>query len=86
MQRCAAHRLQIVMLPADPHTLLAGGGAIVVPCLQSEERILELVHPGVGKQQSGIVTWDQGTALHHAVAPVSEVVEKSFANVGRGLH
>jgi hypothetical protein len=50
-----AHLLEIVMLAPGAHTLLAGGGASVIPLFLSQEDAFELHHAGVGEQQRGVV-------------------------------
>ena len=46
----SANRFQVVVLAADPHTLLTGDGTIVTALVKAQKDFLELVHPGVGKQ------------------------------------
>ena len=60
-------------------------GAPVVAPLGAEEGALELVHPGVGEEQRGVVLGDQRRAGHDAVAVTLEIVEKALANLS-GRH
>jgi hypothetical protein len=53
------HLLEVVVLAAGAHALLAGGRAHIVPPLLAEEGALELHHARVGEQQRGIVGRDQ---------------------------
>ncbi len=52
--------LQVVVLPPCPDALLGGHRPPVPPVLQTEEGVLELHHPGIGKQERRIVLRDQG--------------------------
>ena len=74
------HLLQIVVLAGDPEALLGRAGAPVAPLLPSQEDLLELVHPGVGEQERGIVGGNQGRARHHLVPPVLEKAEECPAD------
>ena len=53
------HVFQIVMLASGPDTLLRARGAGILAFLQAQEDVLELVHAGIGKQQSRIVRRNQ---------------------------
>ena len=53
--RRIAHVFQIIVLAAGTHAFLGTGRSCIVALLAAEEKILELVHPRVGKQQSGII-------------------------------
>ena len=76
-----ADRFQVVVLSAHAHALLAGRRADVVALLESEEHVLELVHPGIGEEQGGIVFRDEGAALHPLVAVVFEITKKVFSDL-----
>ena len=71
MPRGVAHLLEVVVLAAGPHALLAGGGPRVVAVLLAQEGALELHHPGVGEQQRGIVRGDQRGRLGTSRCPRS---------------
>src|SRR5687768_14561803 len=75
MPRREAHFLQVVMLPARPHALLAGDGARVGTLLQAEKSVLELVHPRVGEEQRGVAVGDERGAGHVGVALLLEEVD-----------
>ena len=75
---------EIVVLAAGADAFLAGGGALVVALLEAEEDILELVHPGVGEEQRGIVRRDERGAAHDAVAALFEEFQKCFADFVAG--
>ena len=51
--------LQVVVLTAGAHAFLAGGGAVVIALFQAQEDVLELVHPGIGEKQRGVVRRDE---------------------------
>ena len=69
---------EIVVLAAGADAFLAGGGAVVVALLEAEENVLELIHPGVGEEQRGIVRGDERGAAHDAVAALLEEAQKCF--------
>ena len=50
--------VQIVVLAAGPDALLTGGGATVIYFSLTGEHVFELVHPGIGEKDSGIVKRD----------------------------
>ena len=77
--------VQIVVLAAHPHAFLAGGCALVIPLFQPQKNVLELIHPGVGKEQGRVVSRNQGTALDNAMALFPEEFQKGAADF-RGCH
>ena len=79
--------LEVVVLPAGPHTLLAGDRPGVVAAFQTLKHALELHHPGVGEEQGGVIGGDQQRARHLAVGARCslEVVDELAADVS-GLH
>ena len=78
------HLFQVVVLARNAHALLRVRRARVLARSQAQEYILELVHPGVGEQQSRIVDRDQGRAGHDRVPALTKKVEKTGANLGAG--
>ena len=68
-----AHLFQVVVFAAYPEALLGVGHAGVFRDAHPQEILLEGVHPGVDKQQGGIVFDHQGGRRHD---PVSAVFEK----------
>ena len=77
--------VKVVVLAADAHAFLRGRGAVVVALLAAEEHVLELVHPGVGEQQGGVIARQQGAAGDHAVAVLLEVFQERGAYFA-GMH
>ena len=75
--------LQVVVLAADPHAFLRGGGAPILAALGAQENILELVHSRVGEQQGRVVPGDEGGAGHDAVPALAEIIEEALSNLGR---
>jgi hypothetical protein len=65
---------------AGTNAFLAGGGGFVVALFEAEENVLELVHPGVGEKQRGIVGRDERRTAHDAVAALFEKFQKCFAD------
>ncbi len=75
---------QIVVLAARAHAFLAGSGRLVVALLEAEENVLELVHPGVGEEQRGIIRRDERRAAHDAMAALLEKSQKCLADFVAG--
>ncbi|STP44059.1 Uncharacterised protein [Escherichia coli] len=46
---------QVVVFTTRTHAALGSGSAGIITLVEPKEHILELVHPGVGKQQSWVV-------------------------------
>ena len=66
--------LQVIMFTGNPHDLLGVGSPRVLPFLQAQEDVLELIHPSVGEQQRGIIARHQRRAGHYGVPLVGEKV------------
>src|SRR4029453_6604769 len=77
----AAHLLEVVVLPRDPHALLRGAGFAVRPGLPSEENVLELVHSSVGEEEGRVVRGHEGGAGHHLVPAFLEEAEEGAAHL-----
>ena len=71
---------QVVVLAAGAHAFLRRRGARVVALLEAQENILELVHPGVGEQQRGVVRSGPATNCARCDGRASA---KNFRNVLR---
>jgi hypothetical protein len=71
---------EVVVFSPGAHAFLAGGGALIVALLETEEDVLELIHPGVGEEQRGIIGGDQRRAAHGAVAALLKKFQKCFAD------
>ena len=77
--------LQIVVLTPGAHAALGGSGAGIITLIKAKEHILELVHPGVGKQQSRIVVRHQGAAGNNLMSFTVEKVEKRLTDLSGAL-
>ena len=84
MARRRSDVLEVVVLAADAHALLAARRALVVALFLAEEHVLELVHPGVGEQQRRIVVRDERRAGHDTMAVPLEILQKRRANLSPG--
>ena len=71
---------KVVVLAAGADALLRSGGARVVALLRAKEKVLELVHAGVGEQQRGIVGRHQRRRVHAAVPLRLKKAQKQLAN------
>ena len=76
-----AHVVEVIVLAAGPNALLAGYSAGVGPGLTAKKDILELVHPGVDEQQSGILVWNQGRTFHNGMTAVFEEFEEAATDL-----
>ena len=76
--------LKVVVLPASADAFLARCGRSVVALLEAKENVLELVHPGVGEEQRGIVRGDERRAAHDAMAALLKKSQKCLADVVAG--
>src|SRR5688572_19926392 len=76
--------LEVVVLAADPHALLAAGGALVLALFLPEEHVLELVHSGIREQQRGVVMGNEGRAGHDTMTIPLEILEERRANLSPG--
>src|SRR5208282_1527007 len=74
-----AHILQVIVLPASAHALLRGRCPLVIPLLRSQKEVLELIHPGVGKQERGIVRWHQRRRMNPPVLLRLKEAQKQLA-------
>ena len=72
--RGLAHFVEVVVFAARADALLGGCGARVGARLLPEEDIFELVHPGVGEQQSRVVGGQKRAGTHACMAVLLEVV------------
>ncbi len=59
--------LEIVVLPADAHTLLGRCGAGVRTLLSTDEHILELNHPSIGKEQGWVIGRNERRTGHNGM-------------------
>ena len=76
--------LQIVVFAAGAHAFLRRGGARVVALLDAEKNVLELVHPGVGEQQRGVVLRDQRRRVDNLVPLLLEEAQEHGTNFRTG--
>ncbi len=84
MAGAGADVFQVVVFAADAHALLAGHGTRVGTFFQTEEKVFELHHSGIGQQQGRVVAGDQAATVHDGMAFGLEIVEKVLANlIGR---
>ena len=76
---------QVVVLAASADAFLGVDGTDKVTVTAPEENILELVHPGIGKQQGGVVMRDHRARIDHGVlVALSKEIKKLLTNFGRG--
>src|SRR5579871_522764 len=78
--------LQIVVLPARPNALLRSSRPRIIPLLQPEKDIFELIHSRVGEQQRRIVGRDERRRMHFLVSLVHKEVQEFSADFRTGRH
>ncbi len=84
MPRAWPDVVEVVVLAADAHALLAGDGALIGALFHAQEDVFELDHAGVDEQQSRVVVGDKIAAVDDGVTMLVEVVEVILANlIGR---
>ena len=72
---------EVVVFASGAHAFLRAGGARVIALFDARERIFELVHARVGKQQRGIVGRHQRRTAHHAVAAGGKKIEEKLSDL-----
>ena len=77
--------VEIVVLTAGPNALLRVRRPAVRSRADTEEHVLELVHPRVGEHQGGVVQGHNGRRGHDFVALGSEKIQKLLSNLN-GSH
>ena len=77
------HVIQVVMLAACAYTFLAGNRAYIVAPVQTQEAVLKLVHPRIGKQQGWVIGRNQGAGGNTGVSLRFKVTQESFTNFVR---
>ena len=75
---------EVVVFAAGADALLRGCGAGVVAFFEALEDLLELIHAGVGEEQSGVVGRQKGAAAHEAMAAGVEEVEEALTDIVAG--
>ena len=80
--RGVADVFEVVVLAAGAHAFLRSRRAGVRPLVETEENVLELVHPGVGEQQGRVLVRHQRTGGNDLVALGGEEVEELLADFG----
>ena len=76
-----ADLVQVVVLAADPHAFLDRGGPDIASSFQSEEDVLELIHPGVGEQERRVVLGQKRRARNNLMSAPGEIFEERFPDV-----
>ena len=81
-----AYVLEVIVLTTSAHAFLRGGCSRVVAFLQAQEHVFELIHPGVGEQQSAIVRRNEGRRMNRFVPVLDKIIQKFAPNLGSGKH
>jgi hypothetical protein len=79
----APNLFEVVVLAGDAQTALVVSGPDIAPLLPPGQDVLELDHPGVGKQQSLVRRGHERGAGHHGMAAFGEELDISAANLRR---
>jgi hypothetical protein len=67
------------------HAALRRGCTGIITFVEPKENVLELVHPGVSKQQSRVVIRYQGAAGNYLVSLAMEKIEKRLTDLSGAL-
>ena len=73
--------VQVVVLSAHAHALLRRSGSHVGALLTAEERVLELIHPGVREKERWVVGRNERGAGDDGVAVPLEVLEEAASDL-----
>ena len=84
MVSIAAHFFQIVMLPGDAQAFLGIDHPPVGRPFNPEKNILKRHHPGIGKQQRRVISWNQRRTRDNLMTPVGKKTAGS-CRVSRSL-
>ena len=84
MVRRRSYIFQVIVFAADSHTLLGIRRPGILPLFQAKKDVLELIHPGVGEQQSWVITRHQRVAGNDGVIFTGEKIEKSLSDLRAG--
>src|SRR5579863_10326533 len=71
---------QVVMLAAGPHAFLRTRRARVFALVEAQENVLELIHSGVGEQQSRVVRRHERRTAHDTMAALTEKFQERAAD------
>jgi hypothetical protein len=77
MVRVTPDFFEVIVFAADAQALLAVDCATALRRAQTEEYVLELIHPGVGEKQRLVADWDNGRAGDKIVVFAPEEVDKT---------
>jgi len=70
---------EVVVFPPGPHAFLRGSSPVVLPLLQTQKHILELVHPRIREQQGRIAMGHQRRTPHPPMAFAFKELQKLLA-------
>jgi hypothetical protein len=76
MAGSAADLFQIVVLPPRPNTLLGAACPCIIALIQAEKNILELVHPGIGKEKRRVIVRNKAGTWDNGMPAVMKILEK----------
>jgi hypothetical protein len=69
---------QVVVFAAGPNAFLRTAGPGVVPVLQTEEQVLELVHAGIGEQQRRVILRYEVRTGDDRMASLNKKLQETF--------
>jgi hypothetical protein len=80
MTCCLPNLIEVVVLAAGAQTFLRSAGADVVAFLQTKKDILELIHPGISKEERRIICRQQWARTHPCVRALLKIPKELLAN------
>ena len=72
--------VQVVVLACHAHAFLGVDGARIRPLVGSQENILELHHPGIGKEKGLVAAGNQGGRRHEGVSLLNKKIDEILAD------
>src|SRR5260370_35606130 len=81
-----ADGVQVIVFSPRPDAFRRAGGTPVVPLLATGEDVLELDHPGVGKEQGWVVLRDQRRRGNPTMHALLKAGQEFFTDLCRRRH
>ena len=77
-----AYVVQVIVFSTCTDTFLGSCGAVVRTLVKAQKYVLELIHPGISKQQGWIITRHDWAGRDNLVALLGEEIQVRLANLG----
>jgi hypothetical protein len=70
------------MFATGTDTFLGSGCALIGSLIEPQKDIFKLIHPGIGKKQGRIISWNHGTGGHNLVTFGGKIIKEGLADFG----